>query len=193
MSNKVYILLDRSGSMGPLWREAIGSINGFVDKLQDRDAVVYVAIFDDQGYNVIRNEAARNFTAIGYEEYLPRGMTPLYDAAGRVFALAEGERNDLTTVVIMTDGMENASKEYTQAAITERVAAFEAKNWPVIFLGADFKEVRKQAASVGGFQRRTHNLTKGTMAQEFGALAAMHGSYTSTGLADSYSWDKDES
>ncbi|NBR25044.1 MAG: VWA domain-containing protein, partial [Micrococcales bacterium] len=48
----VYILLDRSGSMGTLWNEALGSINAYVAKLKKKD-MVYLAAFDDS-YEILR-------------------------------------------------------------------------------------------------------------------------------------------
>lgn len=87
---KAYILLDRSGSMQTRWTETIGALNAYVTGLAGNKATkkaeVTVAAFDNQDpYLVVRSSIkASEWTPISETEILPRGMTPLYDAIGKL-------------------------------------------------------------------------------------------------------------
>jgi hypothetical protein len=79
----VYILLDRSGSMQNLWDEALTSINTYVHAL-DGSTKATMAVFDSGGFDMIRDTTAAQWTDVGKSDAHPRGMTPLYDAAGKI-------------------------------------------------------------------------------------------------------------
>ena len=114
-----FILLDRSGSMQALWTEALGAINGYVKKLADDkvDTGVTLAVFDsDDGlrFDVIRDAVAPSaWHPVTDADAVPRGMTPLNDATAKIVALANAGGYDKVAIIIMTDGMENASRELT--------------------------------------------------------------------------------
>lgn len=144
----VYILLDRSGSMSYLWTEAIGSINSYVSKL-DAEDYVCMAIFDNESYDIIRDCKVSDWNIVEWTSYAPRGMTPLYDSCGKLMSRAVADNSDKTILVVMTDGHENCSKEYTHASIKSRIKEFEDRKWEVIFLGANFDQVSDVAAGLG--------------------------------------------
>jgi uncharacterized protein with von Willebrand factor type A (vWA) domain len=192
MKNKTYLLIDRSGSMGPLWNEAIGSINAFVETLEDKESGVYVAIFDSQSFDVIRNSTVATYDPIGIQEYQPRGMTPLYDAVGRTLSLAEGEANELTSIVVMTDGFENASKEYNLKSVQAKIDAAKSRNWTVNFLGAEFKDVGQVSGSLGVGVRNTRNLERGKLKKGLEQLGTMRNTYAATGMSATMSWGDDD-
>jgi Mg-chelatase subunit ChlD len=154
-----FVLLDRSGSMQSLWSEALNSVNAYVRKLaEDKvDTGVTLATFDKNGdefkFEVIRDRIVPStWLPVSAEDASPRGMTPLNDAIGRIVALAKAGCNgipyDKLALIIMTDGHENASHEYTHAAAKALLDDCRAKNWQVIFLGANFDNAQ-QAASYG--------------------------------------------
>lgn len=176
----VYILLDRSGSMSTLWSEAIGSVNGYVTKLKP-STKVHFAAFDSVGYDVVRECKVKDWVEVSPTELTARGSTPLYDACGKVMALAESEAAKKTVVVVMTDGYENCSHEYTQAAIKAKVKEFEDKKWEVVFLGANFDSVESVSGSVGVALNKTMNYSAGNFARGMDALAASTMSYHATG------------
>ena len=68
------------------------------------------------------------------ETYAPAELTPLYDAVGRTMTGLKGKKG---VFVILTDGAENASVEYTQQQIFDMVTEQKKKGWEVVFLGAD--------------------------------------------------------
>ena len=184
----VYILLDRSGSMSSLWDEAIGSVNGYVSKLKPSTKVNF-AVFDSVSYDVVRDCKVKDWVEVSKTEITARGSTPLYDACGKMFTLAESEAAKKTVVVVMTDGYENCSREYTQAAIKAKVAEFEEKKWEVVFLGANFDSVESVSNSVGVVAGKTMNYSTGNFMRGMDALAASTVSYQSTGAAMNFSDD----
>ena len=109
-----YILLDRTGSMSSMWAEALSSVNAYAAGLASLeggpavDADVTLAVFDAQEglqFDVIRdNVDATKWRNVTDADASPRGMTPLYDAIGRIVSVAETDRPDKAVLVIMTDG-----------------------------------------------------------------------------------------
>ena len=146
----VFVALDRSGSMhGERWTTAITSLNEYISNLQKEKIEGEVSITAFDTYNgqlgqQVRLEDIADKQSIAYYEALkpdvlhPGGGTPLYDAAATVMDRALARNSDRTVVVILTDGEENASKEYTQAKIKDKVKLLQDKKWEVIFLGANF-------------------------------------------------------
>jgi hypothetical protein len=143
-----YILLDRTGSMGPIWDEALGSVNAYVKSVIEPDDGpevindITLAVFDAQNglqFDVIRkNVSGETWKDVSNDEVSPRGMTPLFDAIGRIIAIADADAPDKAVIVIMTDGEENASKEFTKASAKAALDRADKKGWEVIFLGAEF-------------------------------------------------------
>ena len=163
-----YILLDRTGSMGPIWAETLSSINGYVEKLAtDRiDARITLATFDSNDgtqFDVIRRSAdVKEWKPVTDRDATPRGYTPLYDAIGRLMGLANADAADRATVIIVTDGQENASREVTREGAKVMLDRVREKGWDVVFLGANF-DAFSQAASLGGAAAQTLNVAPGAM------------------------------
>lgn len=144
----VYMLLDRSGSMHSAWAETIGSINGYVKALP-KEAKVFLAAFDNIGYDVVRNTNAGLWQDISPTEVIPRGGTPLYDAAARLMHRALDDNSEKTVMVVLTDGEENQSQHFRQQHIVALTARLEAKKWEVLYLGANFTKIADVARSTG--------------------------------------------
>lgn len=179
---KVYMLLDRSGSMASRWQQAIGSINEYVSGLP-KDSSVYLATFDtnynnDLGYDVIRETMAGDWRKINAEEVYPRGGTPLNDAAGKLLNKLFLDDPRKAIVVVMTDGEENSSREYTTAAIKAKFDMAKERGYEVVFLGADFKEVEKQAWNYGIASNRVMNTTAQNMGSTMRGFAVSSASYS---------------
>lgn len=178
----VYILLDRSGSMSTQWTEAIGSINGYVEKLS-KTTNVHFAMFDNISHDVIRECKAKDWTYVSDKEFLPRGGTPLYDSCGKIMAEAEKANSKKTMLVVMTDGFENASKEFTQESIKAKVKSWENKKWEVIFLGANFDAVESVSGSIGVPLNKTLNYGAGNFTRGMDVLAQSTAMYVSNNSA----------
>ena len=146
----VFVALDRSGSMsGEPWTNAIESLNEYIKGLQKEkiEGEITAIAFDSTNTPtgdkvrlepILENKSIAYFEPISKDVLQPSGMTPLFDAAANVMDRALERNAERTVVVILTDGQENASKEYTQAKIKDKVKLLEAKKWEVIFLGANF-------------------------------------------------------
>jgi hypothetical protein len=136
----VYILLDRSGSMQNLWSEALGSINGYVKALSE-DTRVFLALFDSNGFDVLRNTHAGHWRPLTSAEAEPRGRTPLFDSSVRVMHRILDDGPEKAVFVVMTDGEENSSRHFKQQYVKSLTSQLEAKKYEIIFLGANFDKV----------------------------------------------------
>src|SRR5438270_14074667 len=88
----VAVLLDRSGSMGDIREATISAFNGFLEGLraQPGRSLVTLTQFDSESIDILYEaRAAAAAPLLGAETYLPRGMTPLFDAAGQTLAATE--------------------------------------------------------------------------------------------------------
>lgn len=192
-----FILLDRSGSMeGKMWKEALGAINGYVKKLADDnvDTGVTLAVFDtNEPFEIIRDRITpKTWKSVTNDDASPRGGTPLNDATGSLLDLAEkgppsGGQYEKVAIIIMTDGEENSSKEYTVEKIKERLDRVRAKNWQVIFLGANFDNA-KQATNYGVSSGMHVNSSERNLGAVMRATATKRGMFSSGAVQDmSYS------
>lgn len=155
----VFVALDRSGSMqGEPWTNAIDSLNEYVKGLQKEkiEGDVTIIAFDANNQvngqkvrlvPIVENQSIAYFEPVAFDVLQPAGMTPLFDAAANVMDRALERNSERTVVVILTDGHENASTEYTQAKIKDKVKTLENKKWEVIFLGANFDVAQYTAGS----------------------------------------------
>lgn len=137
-----YILLDRTGSMQSIWSEALGSVNAYVKALAEGDAYATLAVFDaHEGlqFDVLRaGVPVQTWQEVTDRDATPRGMTPLFDAIGRIIALAEKDAPEKAVIVVMTDGAENASREMKKDDVKAALDRVTKKGWQTVFLGAEF-------------------------------------------------------
>lgn len=149
MTNKdltlIAALLDRSGSMQDCKRATETGFDELINKQRTEPgrAVVTLSMFDDVYENVYANVPIADVRPLELE---PRNTTAMLDATGRFIteigeqlaALPEGERPGTVICLIMTDGYENASKEWTWAAVEQLITQQREKyDWQFIFLGAN--------------------------------------------------------
>lgn len=152
MSKQVNITLivDRSGSMSSIANEVIGGINAFYDeqkKLPDPATVTYVQ-FDNVYEQVFKGVALGEVEYLNRGTFVPRGMTALYDAIGKTLLELNPQSDAAQIIVIMTDGAENSSKEFTHETVKKLVEASQAKGWQIIFMGANI-DAQKVGGSMG--------------------------------------------
>lgn len=175
-----YVLLDRSGSMAVLWVEALNSVNTYAKELAKKLPLdkITLAVFDSQDrFQVIRDKTpAKNWNEVTNSEASPRANTPLYDAILRLCSHADTVNDKKTTVVIMTDGAENASHEGTKESAKLALDACRNKGWDVIFLGANW-DAMGQSADVGTLSGHTMNMAQGNMGAAMGMMSARNVSY----------------
>lgn len=161
MVTKVYnlIILDESGSMSCIKRQAIDGVNETFNTIRDaqkehkeQEHLVSFITFDSRCTNVIYDKVnIAEVNALTEKDYDPCACTPLYDAMG--FALTNlrqfVEDRDLVLVTIITDGYENSSTEYSGRAIKALVDELRQKqDWVFTYIGAN-QDVEKVAADLG--------------------------------------------
>jgi len=154
---EIAVVLDRSGSMEAARTDTIGGFNAFLAEQVDDagDVNVTLAQFDNEYEVVYLREPVRQAPRLTSETYVPRGTTALLDAIGRTIdelgarlaATPEGERPGKVIFVIVTDGLENASRTYTREQVFERIRhQTDVYGWEFVYLGA------KQDAIAAGAQ-----------------------------------------
>lgn len=145
---ELVFILDRSGSMSGLEGDTIGGYNSMLKKQKEKpgDVKVTTVLFDDHDeilHNRLDMEAINSITN---KEYYVRGTTALLDAMGKTIKkmvnfqkrTPEKKQSKQVLFVIITDGMENASREYSYEQIKEMVDYQKEKyGWEFIFLGAN--------------------------------------------------------
>jgi hypothetical protein len=142
-------LLDRSGSMQEIADDIRGGFDAYIGRecAQPGSTRVTLAQFDNRYEIVYTDRPIGEVPALTLE---PRGSTALLDSIGRfvtevgagLAALPEADRPGDVTVVVMTDGYENASREWTLEAVRQLIAQQEtAYSWDFVFLGANMDAV----------------------------------------------------
>ena len=195
-----YVLLDRTGSMEPIWSEALSSVNAYADGLASLDggprvdADITLAVFDAQEglqFDVLRDGVdAQNWHDVTNREVSPRGMTPLYDAIGRIVSLAEKDKPEKAVIVIMTDGEENSSQEMTKVAAKAALDRVRAKGWEVVFLGTEFSNF-DDATGVGQTASRNMAVSKDQLSDSMNRLAQKSKDYAN-GASASVEWNAED-
>ncbi|PLT33340.1 vWA domain-containing protein [Bacillus sp. V5-8f] len=155
---EIIFLLDRSGSMAGLESDTIGGFNSLLEKQcqLEGETLVTAVLFDDM-YEILWNGVDANSTRLTGKEYYVRGCTALLDAVGktildvghRLSEMSEELRPGKIIFVITTDGMENASREFTYEKVKELIKHQQEKyNWEFIFIGANI-DAAEEAESMG--------------------------------------------
>mgnify|MGYP000058180859 CR=1 FL=1 len=153
------IILDESGSMESIKRATINGFNEVVQTIQgvekdfpDQLHLISFITFNGRGIKTLLfNEPVSKLTLIDESKYKPDSMTPLYDALGYGLKKQQKSTESLTDfnvlVTILTDGEENASKEFTQSSIKALIDELNQKNWTFTYIGAN-QDVTSVAASL---------------------------------------------
>jgi uncharacterized protein YegL len=158
MKTKIFnlIIIDESGSMQSIKKEAIDSVNETIQtirsaqkKHEEQEHYVSLVTFNDDVktvYECVPVDEVKELTA---ETYRPDCCTALYDAMGiSLNALRKKVvEDDKVLVTVVTDGYENSSKEYSGKAIKALVDELKAKDWVFAYIGAN-QDVEAVAATI---------------------------------------------
>ncbi len=179
---EVVCIIDRSGSMASIHNEVIGGLNNFIDeqkKIKGKANLTLVQ-FDDK-YDVLQlREDLQKVKTLTLKDFVPRGMTALNDAIGKTVnefvKLKNDKKIDKAIFCIMTDGGENASKEFTDKAALKKLTEQVQKDnkWEFVFLAANqdaftegskygFSNTSNFVASAGGTLGATHTMSVNTV------------------------------
>lgn len=146
----IIFIMDRSGSMIGFSEDTIGGFNSFIEKEKEKDINTYVTtILFDNDYEILYERKEINkVEKLTEKEYWPRGTTALLDAIGKTITSFERKIDGKALVVIMTDGYENASVEFSKKQIKEMI---DKHDWEFIYLGAEIDSYSE--ASQFGFSK----------------------------------------
>jgi Mg-chelatase subunit ChlD len=142
----IIILLDRSGSMSAIANDVKGSIKSFIEKQKKESGECYISLIQFDSINpqeiVFKNE---DIQKVKYDpdSFFPRSMTPLWDALGLALKSFNYNKDEKNVLVVITDGAENSSREFTAKQVRDLVSEREKEGWVFVYLGANvdsFKE-----------------------------------------------------
>ena len=164
---EIVFILDRSGSMAGLEADTIGGFNSMIEKQKAEAGEAYVStvLFDNYTEVIHDRVNIQDVQPMTRNDYYVRGCTALLDAVGKAIHhignvhkyAREEDRPEKTLFVITTDGMENASKEYTYERLKAKIEHQKEKyGWEFIFLGANI-DAAKEAARFGISEDRAAN------------------------------------
>jgi len=172
---ELVFILDRSGSMAGLEADTIGGFNAMIDKQKKEAGTCYVStvLFDHESTVLHDRVALEKIEPMTENDYTVRGSTALIDAIGgaihhigNVHKYARKEDvPEHTVFVITTDGMENASRQYTAERVKAMIERQKTRyGWEFLFLGANIDAV-ETARHIGIEKERAVNYhadTRGT-------------------------------
>jgi hypothetical protein len=182
---RIFVLLDRSGSMTPRWNEVLTMIEGWTKDAGDNK--VTFAVFDHEYASVIeRGAPGEIIPAIKTKEIGPRGTTALFDAIGRMGDTINTLGKKKGQVVIITDGQENSSRQHNKATAGRIVAGWKERGYDVVFLGADF-DAFSEAQQIGIAQGQTMSFNSQSAEATASVLRARTMSYADTGVVSDFS------
>jgi Mg-chelatase subunit ChlD len=149
----ITVILDRTGSMECIRDDTIGGFNAFLERQQQAEGTATMTLvqFDSQDpYEVLyRFRDIADAPKLTRETYVPRASTPLLDAMGRgindleasLKALDTADRPEHVLFVVITDGQENASREFSKSDIIKMIDQRKAAGWQFVFLSADLDAI----------------------------------------------------
>jgi uncharacterized protein YegL len=149
---ELVFILDKSGSMSGLEKDTIGGYNSMLAKQQAVDGECHITtVLFDNGYELLHDRIdLKAVSPITEREYQVGGSTALLDAIGRtIHKIGNAQRNtaddyraEKVIFVIITDGEENASREYSAEKVKAQIERQKTKyGWEFIFLGANIDAV----------------------------------------------------
>lgn len=148
---ELVFILDRSGSMAGLEEDTIGGFNSMIAKQKDEEGECYVTtvLFDHEIDTLHDRKKLSEIAPLTDKDYTVRGCTALIDAIGitvnkiaNIHKYARKEDVPATTMfVITTDGMENASKEYSSDKVKRMIEDKKKDGWEFLFIGANIDAV----------------------------------------------------
>ena len=171
----IAIILDRTGSMESIRNDVIGGFNSFLKSQKELPGVATLTLvqFDSQDpYEVVHMmKPVAKIPDLDSKTYAPRASTPLLDAIGwgindlekHLAEIGKEEMPEKIVFVIITDGQENASKEFTKEQIVKMIKIRQEKDkWQFVFLSADLDSIA-DAASYGFKDAATMKFKKDAM------------------------------
>lgn len=183
---EMIFILDRSGSMSGLEKDTIGGFNSMIERQKKEEGTAYVStvLFSNDSEVIHDRIDIGKVEPLTEKQYFVGGCTALMDAMGdaihhikNVHKYArEEDRPAHTIMVVITDGMENASRRFSSDSVKALVKKRQEEGWEFIFLGANIDAV-ETAAQYGIAPERAatfHNDSRG-IEKNFSVLSSVCG------------------
>lgn len=191
----ISVVLDRSGSMASIRTDTIGGLYTFIEeqKKVDGNATLSLVQFDDVVDDVFIFNDINDIDINKDYNFIPRGMTALYDAIGRSIVktgeelskMSEDERPSKVIFVIITDGAENSSREYSHGDINKMIKhQSDTYSWEFVFLGANIDAVSTGTSlGIKGGNTITYAANTNGVTAAYGSVSANLSAFrTSSGI-----------
>lgn len=178
---ELVLVLDKSGSMAGLESDTIGGFNAMVEKQKELALPVRVTtvLFNDEREMLYERKDIQRVRPLTAKEYEVGGTTALLDAVGTTILTLEqtgaaARTGTKVIFVIITDGMENASTEFTKAKVKQMISEKQEKaGWDFIYLGANIDAVEEaDAIGVDRAKAVTYRNTESGVRANYDAVAA---------------------
>ena len=149
MNQKIYnlIILDASGSMYSIRNEAIAGVVETIQTIRtaqeenaDQEQMLSLVVFNGKRIATVYDRMPiTKVSDFNEQDYQPTDCTPLYDAMGNSITNLQRyiDENDNVLVTIITDGFENASREWNHQRVFQLVEDLKKKNWLFTYIGAN--------------------------------------------------------
>ena len=148
---EIVYILDKSGSMFGYTTDTIGGFNSSLHKQKEdvESGVITTVLFDTRHYTLHDRLPLNEVPDITEKEYQPGGSTALLDTLGDTISHIEKihhyiRKEDVpeqTIFVIITDGLENASREYSPQQVRSMIEKKQKEGWEFVFLGANIDAI----------------------------------------------------
>lgn len=171
------IIIDKSGSMHGLEKDVIGGFNSLIEEQKkEGETIVTTIFFNDKKKLIHEGVDIKEVKPLDRRSYQPSGCTALLDAVGDAISLIKAKHSRLkeedlpehTIFSIMTDGLENSSREYSYPRVKEMIKFQEKCGWEFIFQAANI-DVEREADRLGIKREMANKFT----ASEEGIAASM--------------------
>lgn len=151
-------IMDRSGSMYGSEEDTIGGFNSFVQRERSKElnTRVTTVLFNDNYEVLYKRKPIHEVDELTDREYRVGGCTALLDAIGMTVTSLDKEIDNKVLCIIMTDGLENASREFSKEQISNLI---KNHNWEFIYMGADIDSYT-EAGNIGIRRSRVANYKK---------------------------------
>lgn len=164
----VGILLDKSGSMAPIWKTTIGGLNEQISILKNNNVdelkITFITFNGKIDISCL-GVALQNFGKLEWGDIVPKGNTSLYEGIGKVVECLEnislGDSRKL--VYILSDGQDTSSKSVSREQAGELIKSKQSEGWTFVFLGCDQdlnkinKELNIPLGNIGKYEKTTKN------------------------------------